>query len=294
MRLLSRAAIVASSVITTAAISTAATGNAQPPSLSAAPTAIQPRRGSTVQSFTIPSRILSETRLVHVVLPEGYAQAPATRRFPVTIVLDGEANVPPAVAVSDELARNGQIPEAILVAIPNTDGFEGRVRDLTPPGLSVSGSSRNERGDQFLDFIEQELLPAIDVTFRGGQPRTFIGHSSGGILATWVAATRPAFRAVIAIDVPTHHDDDWLARQLITRAKSSTVGVRYVSIESRFGWTPANWQALEAAVPASWKLTRIPLSHESHESMGMLGMYLGLREAYADYSVVQAPMLYTT
>lgn len=267
---------------------------AQVPALSSAPTTVSTGRGSIVQSFTIPSRILGESRLVHVVLPEGYATAPSTRRFPVTIVLDGEANVPPAAAVSDELARNGQIPEAIIVAIPNTDSYSGRVRDLTPPGLSISGSSRNERGDLFLDFIERELLPAIDTKFHGGEPRTFIGHSSGGILATWVAATRPAFRAVIAIDAPTHHDDDWLARQLITRVKSSKVGVRYVSIESRFGWSERNWQALEAAAPKSWKLTRIPLQHESHESMGMLGMYLGLREAYADYSVVQAPMLFTT
>lgn len=281
--------------ILTAAASVIATPlRAQTPALAPAPATVSTGRGSTVQSFTIASRILGESRLVHVVLPEGYATAPTTRRYAVTIVLDGEANVPPAAAVSDELARNGQIPEAIIVAIPNTDGYRGRVRDLTPPGLSVSGSSRNERGDEFLDFIERELLPAIDAKFRGGEPRTFIGHSSGGILATWVAATRPTFRAVIAIDAPTHHDDDWLARQLITRVKSPKVGVRYVSIEARFGWSEKNWQALQAAAPASWKLTRIPLPHESHESMGMLGMYLGLREAYADYSVVQAPMMYTT
>src|SRR4030095_12324967 len=92
-----------------------------------------------------------------------------------------------------------------------------RVYDLTPPGLSVSGSSLNEGGDRFLDFIEQELLPAVDRQFRGGAPRTFLGHSSGGILATYVAATRPMFRAVVAIDTPTEFGDNWLPKKLTTR-----------------------------------------------------------------------------
>ena len=97
-------------------------------------------------------------------LPASFADSAPDRRYPVTIVLDGEDNVPPVAAVSDELSRNGQIPESVIVAIPNTD----RLRDLTPPGLSVSGSSLNEGGDRFLDFIEQELLPAVDLQFRGG------------------------------------------------------------------------------------------------------------------------------
>src|SRR6185295_12939416 len=120
-------------------------------------------------------------------------------RYPVMIVLDGEANLPPVAAVTDELSRNGQIPESVIVAIPNTDPTRGRLRDLTPPGLSVSGSSLNEGGDRFLDFIEQELLPAVERQFRGGAPRTFIGHSSGGVLATYVAATRSTYRTVIAL-----------------------------------------------------------------------------------------------
>lgn len=257
--------------------------------------AVSISRGSSAQAFQIESAILKETRPINVVLPASFAQSAPERRYPVTIVLDGEASVPPVTAVSDELSRNGQIPETIIVAIPNLDPMRGRLRDLTPPGLSVSGSSLNEGGDRFLDFIEQELLPAVDRQFRGGAPRIFIGHSSGGILATYAAATRSTYRTVVAIDTPIHLGENWLAKKLTERAKSPVVPLRYVSLEARFGWPEDAWKSLVTAAPASWKLYREQFKpRESHESVVMLAMYIGLREAFSDYSMLAAPISPTT
>jgi hypothetical protein len=241
-------------------------------------------RGADAEAFNIRSSILDQTRRVNVVFPASYANGPTSRRYPVMIVLDGEANVPATAAVADELARNGMIPEAIIVAIENTDGTRGRVHDLTPPGLSVSGSSLSEGGDRFLDFIERELLPAVDRQLRGGEPRTFIGHSSGAILVTYAAATRSTYRAVIAIDAPIGLGENWLARKLTERAATRVTPLRYVSLESRFGWTDTAWQTLVATAPASWKLRREALRLEGHETLYMLGAYLGLREVFSDYS----------
>lgn len=229
-------------------------------------------RALGIETLTLDSAILGETRTVHLVLPPSFARTSPERRYPVAVVLDGEENVPPAAAVAAELARNGQVPELLLVAIPNLAGagWEDtarlRVRDLTPPGLSVSGSSLNEGGDRFLDFLERELLPAVERQFRGGAPRTLIGHSSGGILATYAAATRPGFAAVIALDTPTELGDDWLPKKLLARASAETTPLRYASYEARFGWRDDSWQALVAAAPPSWRLQREHLARESHES----------------------------
>jgi len=239
--------------------------------------------GSDVRSLTIRSAILDQSRQIRIVLPASYAVSASTRRYPVAIVLDGETTLAATAAVSDELARNGLIPESIIVAVENVGGLRGRVRDLTPPGLSVSGSSLQEGGDRFLDFIERELLPAVDRQFRGGEPRTLIGHSSGGILATYAAATRPSYRAVIAIDTPIDLGDNWLAGKL-TAATHSGRPLRYVSYEARFGWPESAWHALVSAAPASWLLRREPLRLEGHETLYMLGAYLGLREVFYDYS----------
>jgi hypothetical protein len=269
----------------------AATGvHAQQPSSLVTDAAPRAARGSSLRSVRIASTILGETRRIGVSLPPSYAASAAHRRYPVIVVLDGEASLEPMATVADELARNGQMPEAVVVAIENTN----RLRDLTPPGISVSGSSLREGGDRFLDFIERELLPAVDREFRTGAPRTLVGHSSGGILATYAAATRTTYRAVVALDTPVELADRWLAKRLIARAAAAPAPLRYAAIDVRFPWPADSWRALAAAAPASWSLHHEHLTHESHESMPMLGMYLGLRSVFADYSMLAAPVAPTT
>ncbi len=111
-----------------------------------------PDAGATVRdcvggggaAFRITSSVLGETRPVLVAAPPSHADT--VRAYPVLLVLDGEALFPSAVAVTTALAAAGQVPEMLVVGLPNTN----RLRDLTPPGLSVSGSSRNEGGARFL------------------------------------------------------------------------------------------------------------------------------------------------
>ena len=240
----------------------------------------------------IESSILGRARRAFVSLPVSYANT--SRAYPVIVVLDGEANFTSATTIAHTLASLGHIPEAIVVAIPNATGNPmDRVHDMTPPGLSVSGSSLNEGGDRFLDFIEKELLPLIAMKYRGGAPRMLVGHSSGGVIVTYAAATRPAlFPVVVSIDAPIHLGDYWLARRLTESAHAQDAPpLRYVSLETRFGWSDATWQAVVAAAPRSWLLRREKLDGESHESMGFLGMYQGLKFAFADYSIVGAPMV---
>jgi hypothetical protein len=64
--------------------------------------------------------------------------------------------------------------------------------------------------------------------------------------------------------------------------------VRYVSYSARFDWPEADWRALVAAAPTSWKLHHEQLERETHETMPMLGAYLGLREVFADASRIAA------
>ena len=105
--------------------------------------------GAAGAAYHFASKSIGETRSVLVGLPKSYSVS--HRGYPVIIVLDGEANFRPAMTVVSELSLLGHIPESIVVGIPNTD----RLRDLTPPGLSVSGSSKNEGGDRFLDFLRR-------------------------------------------------------------------------------------------------------------------------------------------
>jgi putative esterase len=288
-------------VLTGIVTSSASAQSQQTPSLIAdVDRTIPASRGSSAQSFQIASAILKETRRILIVLPASFSQSAPDRRYPVTVVVDGEYLIAPVAAVSDELCRNGQIPESVIVGIENIGGADWlfsnqkRVYDLTPPGLSVSGSSLNEGGDRFLDFIEQELLPAVDRQFRTAAPRAFVGVSSGGILATYVAATRSTYRSVVSLDAPIHLGENWLAKKLMARSAAAPTPLRYASLEAKFGWPDEAWKTLVAGAPVSWKLYREKFQLEGHETLQMIGAYLGLQKVFSDYSRFSAPETPTT
>ena len=152
----------------------------------AATTAVPPSRAA--DTVTVQSELLGQARRAFISLPASHAAT--TRAYPVIVVLDGEASFRSAATVSQELARLGHIPEAIVVAIPNASNDpRDRVRDMTPPGLSVSGSSRNEGGDRFLDFIERELLPLVGDTLRYAFQVNLLEQVKRDVIAAATAAT---------------------------------------------------------------------------------------------------------
>jgi uncharacterized protein len=252
---------------------------------SAAP--VRDSLGGGSKVYRLDSTILGESRRVVIAAPPSFAASP-DRQYPLVIVLDGESLFAPAWSAATFLAAAGHIPEAVFAGIPNTR----RLRDLTPPGLSVSGSGLNMGGDRFLDFIEKELIPALAPQFRATGPVILLGHSSGGILVTYAAATRDRSRWVVAIDTPAHLGDGWLGKRLMERArrKSSSEAVRYVSLEARFAWEASEFEGIRKAAPESWMMHREKLAHESHESMTMLASYLGLRQIFSDFSAIGRPM----
>ncbi len=286
-----KAGVVTAAVLGAALSGPAAAGAPEAPVLVAAPGAgVDVSRGGTAGEYRISSGILGETRRILVVLPLSFATSPSERRYPLTLVLDGEMLLPEVAAVSDELARNGQIPESVIVGITNADGADTesanrkRVHDLTPPGMSVSGSTRQEGGDAFLDFIDKELVPALERKLRTGEPRALVGHSSGAILATYTAATRSTYRVVVALDAPVTLDGSRLVSQLAKRAAEPLVPIRYASLEAKFGWPDEVWSRLTATAPPDWRLYRRKLPLEGHETIPMIGAYEGLLHLFGDYS----------
>lgn len=268
-------------------VATPAQKAAQIPSVSA-PAPYLPQTSALI----IPSRALGQDRPVFVALPRSYAST--TRSYPVIFVFDGEAHFPEAAVVVQQMADVGHIPEAIVVGIPNLSGDPNRrVQDLTPPGLSVAGSTLSERGDRMLDFLIDEVMPELASRHRAAPPMILIGHSSGGILATYAAATRgDRFPVVISMDAPVTLQDGWLAARVIAAARGASPDhLRYVTVESRFGWTDAQWADLQQSTPAAWRTRRIRLTGESHNSMIFSGLYEGLKAAFDDYSIVGAPLV---
>jgi predicted alpha/beta superfamily hydrolase len=195
------------------------------------PCAARPQVASNVVSIgtidSIRSATLKEYRRFLVHMPASYSDTTFTpQRYPVLYLLDGDSHFP-SVAGMVQILSSGVnatylMPEMIVVAIPNTD----RMRDMTPtyspigadgkPGpvqyFKTSGGMAN-----FFQFLETELIPHIDRTYRTAPYRVFIGHSLGGITTINALYTKPRlFNAYVAIDPSLWWDD----RLLLKQAKS--------------------------------------------------------------------------
>lgn len=138
-------------------------------------------------------------RRVRVLLPAGYDTRTA-ERFPVLYAQDGQNCFSPGgdfgswdvdVAVT-ELARRGEIPDVIVVALDNT---RERMGEYTPEYEQTDRIVG--RGGEFLRGLRDVLVPLIDGRYRtqaNAAGRAHLGSSLGGILG---------------FEVATSHEDVW-------------------------------------------------------------------------------------
>jgi predicted alpha/beta superfamily hydrolase len=171
------------------------------------------------RQHVIESGILGEKRPIYVHLPQEYDNPDyAPRAYPVLYILDGDAHFTEAAGVVHFMSAgynaNMQIPELIVVAIPNTTDRTG---DMTPTAMTTdyNGTSLPQpvggRGDRFLDFMTQELRPFIDQRYRTLDFRVFAGHSWGGLINLYSLYRSPGdFHGYIAIDPGVVWDREYL------------------------------------------------------------------------------------
>ncbi|MBN2614351.1 MAG: hypothetical protein JXR71_01540 [Bacteroidales bacterium] len=147
---------------------------------------------------TLHSRIFNETRTLWVYVPDHEAAGEHTR-YPVLYLLDGNWHFTAVVGMTQQLSYvngNSLCPEMIVVGIAHPD----RYRDLTP-SCDSTYSPTSGGNEQFINFLEKELIPHIDSHYPTEPYRMLIGHSLGG-LTTLNVLIRPIrlFNAYVAID----------------------------------------------------------------------------------------------
>jgi predicted alpha/beta superfamily hydrolase len=249
------------------------------------------------RKYSIRSRVLKEERPYWVSLPGSYEASNKQRRYPVLYLLDGDAHFQSVSGVlhfmSSGINGNTQIPEMILVAIPNTN----RTRDLTPTHTKIGYSGNEEAilessggGEMFLRFLREELFPQIDSKFRALPGRIFVGHSFGGLLAVHTLLNQPdMFQAYIAIDPSLWWDNELLTQQAADKIRavrklrkalfisSANTRERPVGRSSKMRRAIRKYiKTLEAAESADFRLGFQYFTAEDHGSVPLLSLYHGL------------------
>lgn len=140
------------------------------------------------------SKVLGENRVLNIYLPEGY-NPKDTVRYPVIYLLDGSADED-FIHIAGLVQFNSfewvnRVPKSIVVGIANVD----RKRDYTFPTSIESDKKKyptTGRSDFFIKFIEQELQSFVEKRYKTAGPKTLIGQSLGGLLATEILFKKPA------------------------------------------------------------------------------------------------------
>ncbi len=235
------------------------------------------------KSYSIPSTVLGETRVVDIQLPAGYAANP-NRRYPVLVVLDGEFEFPIAAAMARFYASVTHLPPLIVVGVRNTD----RTRDLTtapapgfakPPEVETAGGA-----DRFLRFLSDELLPYVDRQYRTVPMRVLVGHSLGGLFALHALATRPALFTGYLIMEPAawwnNQKEFREARAALAQPAARHARVMQVNTEPLTDDT-TGWGG------GSPMVRQFETTGEDHASMAAAGMMMGLRGMFADFRPIE-------
>ena len=169
----------------------------------------------SVETLRISSKILGEERTILVSTPRGYENGAG--RYPVLYLTDGDGHLLHTRGTIDFLARNGLMPDLILVGVTNTD----RTRDLSPTRAvrhradgTVEVVESSGGASRFLDFFEKELIPLVEARYRTVPYRIFAGHSLGGLFALTALIEKPGlFNASIAASPALDWDNDVILRR---------------------------------------------------------------------------------
>jgi predicted alpha/beta superfamily hydrolase len=164
-----------------------------------------------LEKFHVHMSSFNQERMIRVYLPVGYHQS--NKRYPVLYMHDGQnvfedegAIKGVSLGLKDYLDENKV--EIIVAAIDLNPEGEERINEYCP---WVNGAiaerivghpvSAGGKGEQYLEFIVNELKPFIDEKYRTFMDQTSMaGISLGGLISTYAACRYPhIFQRIAAI-----------------------------------------------------------------------------------------------
>lgn len=241
------------------------------------------------------SNILNEEREYWVSLPDSYNDKESSyKRYPVLILLDGNVHfkaVSGAVNyMSSDTYRSRTIPEMIVVAIQNVD----RRRDYTPDKIITVRENNTGGGENFLSFLEGELIPELDQKYRTEPYRILFGHSLGGLLATHTyMKVKTLFNSFIAVD-PSFGtwDSETMDKKLDSLTEKSFERFIYIATAN---WGKRNirnrdrhirlYESLHSKCKGELPAKLEYFDNEDHSSVPIIAFHNGISAIFEGYGI---------
>jgi hypothetical protein len=143
---------------------------------------------------------------------------------------------------------------------------------------------------KFLSFIETELIPHIEKSYRTHPYRVFAGHSFGGLFALHALFSRPRlFNSIIAVSPSLTWDDRWVMRRAteLIEKNPELETTLFFSIGNESEALDREFRALESLLksraPKGFEFQAVKFEDEDHGSVVMPSHYAGLRKVFAPW-----------
>lgn len=253
-------------------------------------------QAAAVSKLTIKSKVLGEDRVILVRTPQGYETNKLT--YPVLYLTDGDAHIAHTSSTAEFLARNGRMSEMIVVGIPNTD----RGRDLSPTRPKQTGATGAPQfltaggADNFLKFIDTELIPEIEKTYRVQPYRVLAGHSLGGLFVIHALLSRPElFNSYVAVSPALQWDNQVVVKRAedFFKTRKELNAVLYMSIGNEPGPIDDGYHQLKQVLTKhqvkgfEWEAQQ--MLDEDHGSVVLRSHYFGMRKIYDGWQMPRNP-----
>ena len=247
-------------------------------------------------TLTIKSSVLGEDRRILVRTPAGYDTNKIS--YPVLYMTDGDAHIAHTSSTAEFLARNGRMSELIVVGIPNTD----RGRDLSPSKPSNAGATGAPQfptaggADNFLKFIETELIPEIEKRYRVTPYRILAGHSLGGLFVTHAMLSKPElFKSYVAVSPALQWDNQLVVKRAedFFKNRKELNATFFMTIGNEPGPIDDGVHQLKQILEKNkvqgfdWELMEMP--DEDHGTVVLRSHYFGLRKVYSGWQMPRDP-----
>jgi predicted alpha/beta superfamily hydrolase len=241
------------------------------------------------------SIILDHERSYWISLPDSYHDTNAShKKYPVLVLLDGNVHFKSISGMvnymSSDQYRSYKIPEMIVVGIVNVD----RRRDYTPDKIITTRNNNSGGGEQFLKFLESELLPQIDRKYRTAPYRILYGHSLGGLLTIHAYMKEASsFNSFIAVD-PSFGtwDSETMDRKLDSLTPNSFNRYLYIATAN---WGKRNFrnrdrhirlfEGLHSKSKGDFPATLEYFEDENHSSVPVIAFLNGISTIYKGYGI---------
>ncbi|MNN10430.1 Ferri-bacillibactin esterase BesA [compost metagenome] len=191
-----------------------------------------------------------------------------------------------------------QIPELIIVSIENTD----RTKNFTPTNSlnyldkeDITAFKSSGKADDFMRFMEDELMVEINKSFRTIPQSMIIGHSLGGLFALHCLLENPQlFSYYLLIDPSWFWDHNYIGKRSkeVLENRVDLKARIYIALANNmqedkrhYQWGNQFYKLLKENKSPDLKVDFRYFEDEKHLTVTIPATYYGLRYLFEPYNI---------